>query len=124
MCPAILVWIPCKVLRLQGKEARLSAEIGLIIGAVAGWFIGIKVADFIVNIIYGDMSKYSIRIDLGIGALLGASIFSSIGAVVGGRISRRRKEKNNTYTISGVLSDRPQGFPAVIKFTQLLSYAA
>lgn len=94
-----LVGVPLTVLSMQRKEAwkvQLSATIGFVVGAVAGFYIGMKIVDFITNAIYGDLSEYEIRLDLLLGACLGASIFSSIGAVVGGRISRRRKEKNNT----------------------------
>lgn len=91
-----LIGVPLRVLSLQRKEDQLIGTVGLFIGAAVGFYLGAKVVDLIMTMIYGDMSKYSIRLDMLIGALLGASIFSSIGAVVGGRISRRRKEKNNT----------------------------
>lgn len=91
-----LIGIPLTVLSLQRKEpwqVQLSAIIGFLIGAAGGFYLGAKIVDFIMTLIYGDMSRYTIRIDVLAGALLGASIFSSIGAIVGGRISRRRKEK-------------------------------
>ena len=88
-----LIGIPLAVLSMQRKDTQLAGTIGLIIGAVVGFFLGAKVVDVIGTMIYGDMSKFSIRIDSLCGALLGASILSSIGAVVGGRISKHRKEK-------------------------------
>ncbi len=88
-----LIGIPLTVLSMQRKDAQLTATVGLLIGAVVGFYLGMKVVDLITTIIYGDMSRYSIRIDILCGALLGASISASIGAIVGGRLSRRRKEK-------------------------------
>lgn len=88
-----LIGVPLRVLSLQRKEDQLIGTVGLFIGAAIGFYLGAKVVDLIMTMIYGDMSKYSIRLDMLIGALLGASIFSSLGAIVGGRISRRMKEK-------------------------------
>lgn len=93
----VLVGVPLTVLSMYRKntfETQLSVIIGFLFGALGGFYFGLKIEQFIKSIIYGAPRIDEIR--GAIGALLGAFIFSILGAIVGGRISRRRKEKNNT----------------------------
>lgn len=90
----VLVGIPLTVLSIYRKntlDTQLVVTIGFLFGAIGGFWFGLKIEQFIMRIIYGAPRIDEIR--GAIGALLGAFIFSILGAIVGGRISRHRKEK-------------------------------
>ncbi len=93
--PAVLAWIPLKILGTQKREARSYAILGLIIGGIMGFYFGLKLTGLIMDLIYGDLSKYSIRLDLLLGSLIGASLFSSTGVIVGGWVCNSRKRKKD-----------------------------
>lgn len=94
--PAVLAWIPLRILSRQKREARSYAITGLIIGGIMGFYLGLKLTDLIMNLIYGDLSKYSIRLDLLLGSMIGASLFSSVGVIFGRWLYTKKKNGEQT----------------------------
>lgn len=84
--------IPITTFIIQGKDSRRYALSGLVIGGISGFILGAGITDAIVNIFFGSAGKYSIRLDLFFGGLIGVTVFSSIGIIVGGWLSRQKKE--------------------------------
>ena len=87
---AVLIVMPLAEVLVQGKSGRLKALAGMLIGAVVGLALGYSLGPIISETIFGQISiKDNIRIDLVFWWALGASITSTIFALIGGWFGRR-----------------------------------
>lgn len=95
----VLVGVPLTVLSMYRKNTsgiQLFVTIGFLLGTLGGFCFGAKIEEFIIRIIYGAPRMDEIR--GASGALLGAFIFSILGAIGGARVGRRREETRKRAT--------------------------
>jgi hypothetical protein len=85
---AILFAIPIVTYEMREKDAGNRPYHGGLQGGIIGGFVGALLDCIVMNLIYGDMSKYSIRLDLILGGVLGASIGSTLGIIAGGQTNK------------------------------------
>jgi hypothetical protein len=87
----ILVATPFAVVAVQGKRAWLVSLVSLVVLGVIGLFVGFWSGPTISELLYGPIPvEDNIRIDIIMWAVVGASLFASIGAFLGGEVLRRR----------------------------------
>ena len=85
---------PVTVLAIQGRRAWLVSLVSLVTFGVLGLFVGWFAGPWVSELLVGPIPvEDNIRIDLVMWALVGTSLFASIGAFLGGEIVRRRHHR-------------------------------
>ncbi len=90
----ILILIPLITYKRRDKDSGKLPYLFGLQGGIIGGFSGIIIDYIIMNMIYSDMARYSIRFDLFLGGILGTSIGATLGIIAGERKSKRDRESN------------------------------
>ena len=88
---AILIAVPFITYQMREKDTGDHPYQGGLQGGIVGGFAGALLDCIVMNLIHDDMAKYSIRLDLFLGGILGASIGSTLGIIAGGRFNKKKE---------------------------------
>jgi hypothetical protein len=87
----ISIAIPIVTFGMRTKNSGDYPAYGCLIGSIVGFFTFVRIINFIMNLFNPNIKALSGMIDLFLGALLGASILSTLGIIAGDWISRHNK---------------------------------
>jgi len=90
---AILFAIPLVTYQMRDKEAGDLPYQGALTGGIIGCFSCVVLDYFLMNLIYHDMAKHSIRFDFLLAGVLGTSIGSTIGIIKGGNSKKKEADR-------------------------------
>ena len=89
----ILFGTPIATYMMCDEQAGDSPRVGCFLGALIGCFLGAMLMGNIMNLIYHDTAKDSIRLDLILRAIVGASIISTLGIILGDHLGKQTSNK-------------------------------
>lgn len=97
--PLIVILLILIPLFIQRKIQRISVFLGLLIGGVIGFLGGWFLYPIIAELIYGDLTRYSIRIDILYWTAIFTSLGITIGSYIGAKISMIKKSAGTQQNI-------------------------